>query len=486
MLFSEFQNVSYKFVAKKSKEQVSNTLLLPLTHALKTINWVLHNLTIVYCNIFYCVKSTMSLKAELILLLPPISLLKSLFVEGIHSELSIICCSYKALLSSGSGSSESECPKTSNETAKLLISALTDKLYEHINTGHWSNVADQQRQAFTIGTFLGVLLGLDDDCDPSEPLIARCLYELDFGLLLGCPLPGGHEALLNKAIERITEYKNSRQHDPQAPPTKRHRLDVQQQCGSFGDRCDIPILAKPSVLRFQKDHFQMRRPALLTDCLNHWPAITKWLQPGYLSSLAGDRTVPIEIGAHYTNEEWSQELVRFREFVRRQIERDTACDRIEYLAQHNLFDQVPGLRADIRIPDYCCCSDDDDDDDVIERANEAAGTLPDIKAWLGPKGTVSPMHHDPKHNLLCQVFGHKTVILAAPEDGPNLYPHPGTLLANTSQIDAERLDVERFPLCKNVRFFHLTLYAGEMLYMPPGWWHHIRSQDKSFSVSFWW
>jgi ribosomal protein L16 Arg81 hydroxylase len=31
-----------------------------------------------------------------------------------------------------------------------------------------------------------------------------------------------------------------------------------------------------------------------------------------------------------------------------------------------------------------------------------------------------------------------------------------------------------------------VLEAGELLYLPPGWWHHVRSLGVTISVNTWW
>ena len=125
---------------------------------------------------------------------------------------------------------------------------------------------------------------------------------------------------------------------------------------------------------------------------------------------------------------------------------------------------------DISIPEYCCLGNNID---------------PDVNAWFGPEGTISPLHQDPKSNLLCQVVGSKYVKLCSPEQSEYLYPNEG-VLSNTSQIDAECLDIHRFPLISKARFEHAVLQPGEMLYIPPKHWHYVRSLSISFSVSFWW
>lgn len=238
----------------------------------------------------------------------------------------------------------------------------------------------------------------------------------------------------------------------------------------------IQILKNPSITYFQERFFMPKIPAIITESIE-WPAREKWKNVNYLIDLAGNRTVPIEVGKDYSKEDWSQELITFKEFLIQQMVKGSNSDKIKYLAQHNLFEQIPELKNDIIVPDYCCISEDENK--VYEE--------PDIKAWIGPKGTISPLHYDPKHNLLCQVIGTKKIILASPDDTPNLYPHESSmLLGNTSQIDAENVDYEKFPLVRNVKLMEVILHEGDMLYIPKHFWHFVKSLSTSFSVSFWW
>ena len=59
------------------------------------------------------------------------------------------------------------------------------------------------------------------------------------------------------------------------------------------------------------------------------------------------------------------------------------------------LDQVKELREDFDVPEYCYTSSAEEEGEEED---------PDVNIWLGPAGTVSPLHTDPKHNCFCQVW----------------------------------------------------------------------------------
>ena len=214
------------------------------------------------------------------------------------------------------------------------------------------------------------------------------------------------------------------------------------------------------------------QPVVIKQGIEFWPAMKqrRW-SLDYLRHVAGCRTVPVELGSKYTEESWSQTLITIDDFITKYIEQPSQGQPVGYLAQHQLFDQIPELQKDIIIPDYCSLGESEE---------------VDVNAWFGPRGTVSPLHQDPKHNLLAQVVGSKYVRLYEEKNTPFLYPHSSTLLSNTSQVDVEKPDLESFPNFEKAPYTECILRAGDLLYIPPKVWHYVRSLSVSFSVSFWW
>ncbi|KAM8709658.1 hypothetical protein ACLKA7_016464 [Drosophila subpalustris] len=358
-----------------------------------------------------------------------------------------------------------ESSRENGKEVSYLVQALVDKNWERIHSGHFSCVSLTIRKIYALGCYFKIFFLLLEKSSLEQH--EQCSTILDEAQLLGCT-----DSLYVKCSELQAALMKYLDVDAtKMSPTPLPVLDAVQRRVS---RCDIPQLDAPSIIEFRANCYDALQPTLLLNTINHWSALRKWRDLNYLLKVAGNRTVPIEIGSNYTSDEWSQQLVKLRDFLYRQFGEgnQTANLNVEYLAQHELFSQIPALKADISVPDYCTVSADD------------TSTV-DIKAWLGPKNTISPMHTDSKHNLLCQVFGSKRIILAAPKDTENLYAHETEFLGNTSQIDAANLDFESFPLLRRVRFYELLLQPGDCLYLPPKWWHYVRSDTPSFSVSFW-
>ncbi|MBB3223995.1 cupin-like domain-containing protein [Pseudoduganella umbonata] len=105
--------------------------------------------------------------------------------------------------------------------------------------------------------------------------------------------------------------------------------------------------------------------------------------------------------------------------------------------------------------------------------------------WLGPAGTVTPLHCDYDDNLFAQVWGSKRIMLAPPHHDEFLYPNEANAILFGSPFDPEAPDFDRFPLARQAATIECLVGPGDMLYVPAGWFHQVRALTFSLSSNRW-
>ncbi|KAM3915839.1 bifunctional peptidase and arginyl-hydroxylase JMJD5 [Leptodactylus fuscus] len=357
---------------------------------------------------------------------------------------------------------------------------IMDYSWEKLNGRNWRDVSRDWRTAYSYGCLFKVVGSCEQPVFNKEEALRVC----DMSLLLGAEI-------MNNVISRIIQILS----DPLSvePPEgttgltnktqKRPREEPETEPdGTTPEKiprpltpllhvdATIPTICCPSLEYFRQNYLIPQKAVILEGVIDHWPCMKKW-SVEYIQKVAGCRTVPVELGSRYTDAGWSQSLMTVNEFINNYILDQPA--RRGYLAQHQLFDQVGELKEDIGIPDYCCLGEGDEDDITVN-------------AWFGPAGTVSPLHQDPQQNFLAQIVGRKYLRLYSVSETERLYPFDSSLLHNTSQVDIENPDTDKFPDFAKADYQECILRPGQILFIPVKWWHYVRALDISFSVSFWW
>lgn len=110
-----------------------------------------------------------------------------------------------------------------------------------------------------------------------------------------------------------------------------------------------------------------------------------------------------------------------------------------------------------------------------------------INTWIGQPSVVAHCHYDGYHNFYAQLSGIKKFTLLNPTNWPGLYPypflHPSHAQAQVNVSDLE--DVRRFGLVRRVEAQEVVLEPGDLLYIPPLWFHEVESLSVSISVNVW-
>jgi len=232
----------------------------------------------------------------------------------------------------------------------------------------------------------------------------------------------------------------------------------------------VPKLHRLHPRDFFEHFYFTNRPVVLRGLMRGWPALKRW-DPEYFARRFGDSTVEIVDGRsrdpHYESNFFNHcRKIRMKEFVRRIEECGESNDF--YLSARNFFfhrREFRPLLRDVRCPSGF----------LNPRKFRRQPSL-----FFGPKGTVTPLHHDGANILFGQIHGRKLFKLIPPFDLDKLYIERRAF----SAVDLGKPDYRRFPLLRRATILEVVVEPGEFLFIPIGWWHWVKALDISISLSF--
>lgn len=235
----------------------------------------------------------------------------------------------------------------------------------------------------------------------------------------------------------------------------------------------IPRVHRPSPELFLSEFVARQKPVILTGIVDEWPALQRWT-PEYLREKLGALTVKVRrsTDGFFTGDpekgfDGLIDEMNFADYSDFATGAKSIPGKRLYLQLQPLMELRP-IVDDVRIPD------------VLKGQHLMAKGF-----WYGPGDNVSPLHFDPDPGILVQLRGRKKFWMVSPTQVDRIYPNPlFSPISTISQLDLEKPDFERFPLAKDVIAYEGTIEPGEAMFIPPTWWHQVRSLDLTLSVNF--
>lgn len=220
---------------------------------------------------------------------------------------------------------------------------------------------------------------------------------------------------------------------------------------------------------FYRDYFFRNRPVVLKGLTAGWKAMQLWT-PGYFAGRFGDALVEVVTGResdpqHEYNFERHKTQMPMREYVRMVVEGGETNDF--YLIAQNYLLGRPEFQE--------LYSHIDSLDGYLDGENLKGR----VRVWIGPRGTITRLHHDSAPVMMAQIYGHKQVKLISPVHLASVSTDGEWLCT----LDLDHLDYDRTPKMRNVDILEVTLGPGDLLFVPLGWWHWVKGLDVTISLS---
>jgi hypothetical protein len=239
----------------------------------------------------------------------------------------------------------------------------------------------------------------------------------------------------------------------------------------------VDVVSQLSAQDFMQQNGYRGHPVVFRGAAKEWPLVT--LSPTDLSRSLGDLTVPLYIKAG-AEEPSGQGPIQTAGRTFSTIKLGEFIETV-FLRQRKLGDLqgvTPYVTA-LSVPDEILSL-------IDSPTYFPAEAFVRPKMWAGPSGTLTPLHRDLIDNFLVQIWGYKHLRLITPTIARELQPVQEDLnpYFEPARIDADTPNFDQFPGCDDVPYIDCVIGPGDMIYLPAGWWHRVRSLEASLSVNF--
>jgi hypothetical protein len=237
--------------------------------------------------------------------------------------------------------------------------------------------------------------------------------------------------------------------------------------------CQIERHCRLAGQDFLEHYYAPGRPVILVGEMSEWPALARWT-PRYLRETIGSRVIEYQGGRTR-----SKDFELYKDLHRREMPFDQFIDLISdpsigndaYLTAYNSKRNDDALSVLYRDLGFL--------DEFLSRDAER----PHGMMWIGPAGTVTSLHHDLTNNFIAQLVGRKRLKLIAAADVGKLYNYKH-VFSRIADLEDPNLDRSQFPLLAEARIYDVVLNPGEILSVPLGWWHQVKSLDFSVTITY--
>lgn len=227
----------------------------------------------------------------------------------------------------------------------------------------------------------------------------------------------------------------------------------------------IPRVKTLTKQEFLRDYFRPQRPVVIEKYIEDWPAYNKW-SLDYIKSVAGDKEVPLYDDRPVKHDEGFNEphaTMKMADYVELLKSQPTKFRIFLW----NILKEVPVLQKDFHYPDF---------------GIRLMKGLPML--FFGGSDSHTFMHYDID---LANIFhfhfeGNKQCILFSQSESKHLYKIPHSLIVR-EDIDFSNPDFEKWPALQHAKGHVAQLEHGNVLYIPEGYWHHMKYLTPGFSMS---